>query len=664
MTWINALGWSGLITLAVIPPVIILLYFLKLRRRPLEVPSTLLWQKTIEDMHVNSLWQRLRNNLLLWLQILAVILLLLAGLRPGCQGTKLTDTRFVFLIDVSASMAATDLESGTRLDTAKRELDSTIDRMKAGDTAMIVAFSDTAEIVQSFTRDTNLLKRKAQGIRQTTRRSDISEALVAASGLANPGRTSTDAGDVQVAAAQPATMMIFSDGGFREVPDFSLGNLTPEYRAIGAVETPVNFGVTAFSLGDPGASANQQQAFAQLYNGSASDAAIDVSLFANGQLFDSQRAVAVPAKRSTGISFELSGLLANVTGPVELLLKIETADALSVDNESRLIVNPAAPAQILVVSPDNEYLRLALTTADVARLATVTFRSPDFLESDEYKSRATLGEYAFVIFDRAVPASMPTANTMMFDAVPPGAEWSAGEAQYPTSIVDLDRSHPVMSNLNLGELLIVEGRALTGPSGSQSLLDATYGSIITIGPRFGFMDLVIGFPLISLDENGNPAVNTNWPSRLSFPLFIQNVVNLMAGETQNRALSGAMPGQVLRLRAPQGAAACTILTPGKERIASRVEPDGFVQFSQTDQTGVYDVAWQGQTESAQKFAVNLMDVNESTLTVREQLELGFEKVDAVRQSEPARREFWRWLAALSLVVLAVEWYIYNRRVLI
>ena len=34
---------------------IVLLYFLKLKRTPLEVPSTYLWQRTIEDLHVNSL---------------------------------------------------------------------------------------------------------------------------------------------------------------------------------------------------------------------------------------------------------------------------------------------------------------------------------------------------------------------------------------------------------------------------------------------------------------------------------------------------------------------------------------------------------------------------------------------------------------------------------
>ena len=65
-----------------------LLYFLKLKRQPLEVPSTYLWHRTIEDLHVNSLWQRLRQNLLLFLQLLLLLLAILACLRPSWQGTQ------------------------------------------------------------------------------------------------------------------------------------------------------------------------------------------------------------------------------------------------------------------------------------------------------------------------------------------------------------------------------------------------------------------------------------------------------------------------------------------------------------------------------------------------------------------------------------------------
>ena len=121
MTVLNSLtGWQwGL--LAIVPPAIVLLYFLKLKRLPLEVPSTFLWARTVEDLHVNSIWQRLRQNLLLFLQLLLILLIILSLIRPGWEGTASVDQRAIFVVDTSASMSATDVD-GTRLDEAKRRV--------------------------------------------------------------------------------------------------------------------------------------------------------------------------------------------------------------------------------------------------------------------------------------------------------------------------------------------------------------------------------------------------------------------------------------------------------------------------------------------------------------------------------------------------------------
>ena len=91
----NTLGPWGWLAVGLVPPAIFALYFLKLKRQPLEVPSTYLWTKVIEDLHVNSLWQRLRRNLLLALQLLLVGLAILALLRPGWQGEALDGRRFI-----------------------------------------------------------------------------------------------------------------------------------------------------------------------------------------------------------------------------------------------------------------------------------------------------------------------------------------------------------------------------------------------------------------------------------------------------------------------------------------------------------------------------------------------------------------------------------------
>src|SRR5687767_15883322 len=109
MNLLNMLTWWQWLILAAVPPLIVTLYFLKLKRMPMQVPSTYLWSRTIEDLHVNSIWQRLRQSLLLFLQLLLILLAIFACLRPGFRSYKNKDSRIIFLIDTSASMSATDV---------------------------------------------------------------------------------------------------------------------------------------------------------------------------------------------------------------------------------------------------------------------------------------------------------------------------------------------------------------------------------------------------------------------------------------------------------------------------------------------------------------------------------------------------------------------------
>src|SRR5215218_545360 len=164
---------SAAIAGAIVIPSLLILYFLKLRRREMTVPSTLLWKKAIQDLQVNAPFQKLRRNLLLLLQLLLLLLLLLAFSRPVTNFTPGAGKTTVILIDRSASMSAKDVEGKSRLDEAKRRARDLVETLDRNAQAMVIAFDESAETKQGLTSDVPLLKRAIDSIEQTDKRSKL-----------------------------------------------------------------------------------------------------------------------------------------------------------------------------------------------------------------------------------------------------------------------------------------------------------------------------------------------------------------------------------------------------------------------------------------------------------------------------------------------------------
>ncbi|MHC4496131.1 MAG: BatA domain-containing protein, partial [Planctomycetota bacterium] len=80
MEWLTPL--TALYAAAVSVPLLLLLYFLKLKRREQIVSSTLLWKRAVQDLQVNAPFQRLRHNILLLLQLLMLLAILFALAGP------------------------------------------------------------------------------------------------------------------------------------------------------------------------------------------------------------------------------------------------------------------------------------------------------------------------------------------------------------------------------------------------------------------------------------------------------------------------------------------------------------------------------------------------------------------------------------------------------
>lgn len=653
MNVLNTLAWWQWLMVASIPPAIVLLYFLKLKRMPLEVPSTYLWSRTIEDLHVNTIWQRLRRNLLLFLQLLLVGLLILAMLRPGWQALQTLDERIIFLIDNSASMSATD-ERPSRLEQARQRALALVDQMETGHVGMVIAFSDTAQ-TQSFTESRRALRRQIESIGPTNHRTDIREALQAAAGLANPGLTRL-ADNQAVNESLPATLYILSDGGFATVPDFSLGNLTPVYVASGQAPYD-NLAIVAFATDRNPQHPERMQAFANVANFGAQDATAVLELFLDDQSLDLVE-LPVAAGKEAGWHFDLPDL---EQGSLKVVLQQE--DALKLDNVAYTAINRPRPARVLVVSPGNEALRAALDTGQVQELAVVTFAEPPILETAEHKDQVDAGLYDLIIYDRCQPARMPQANTLFLGTLPPGEQWTAGPPAGPPNIIDIDRTHPLTQLVDMSYVRIAEGRSLKPPMGSTVLFDSVIGPLLAIAPRDAFEDAVCGFPLF-VDENGETVPNSTWPLRPSFPVFFLNAIRYLGGSRGAQAIGNVPPGSPITIRSPAVVTEITVTNPRGERATMRRTNQAPFVYTATQDLGVYSIQEGSDKEVSQRFAVNLFDHQESDLQPRPNLDLGHETVPGQAGFASTRRETWKWILLLGLGVLLFEWYIYNRRVYI
>lgn len=695
----NPLAW---LLFSLIPVGIIALYFLKLKREPVEVPSTYLWSKTIEDLHVNSLLQRLRRSLLLLLQLLAVFLALIALERPGFRGESTGQARTVFLIDNSASMQTIDRnETLSRFEKAKLLILDKIEGMSDSDSAMLISFNDRPETVQSFTTDRSRLRDSLERITITNHSTDILGALKAADGLANPRRSSeiADVNDVQVADAKPADLLIYSDGRFQTVTEFNLGNLNAEYIAMGSSDVE-NLAITAFSTERNAERPAEVQAFATIENFGRSSASTTATLSMNGQFLDAE-AVQLNAGEQTGLSFVIE-----TEDSASLSLALDHDDDLKIDNVAYTGLTPLRNVSVLVITPGNTPLKVGLETEKTSKICTTSFLPPSYLNTDEYKKRAAEGIDDLIIYDTCSPAEMPATNTFFIGALPPptaiektesdspaaaasesdapateppapnGADEPANTADTSTtspdlnwrwaspessvSLIDIERTHPLMRYLELFSLLIFSGRGVDGPPGTIELVEADVGAILAIAPRDGFQDMVLGFEIISRDDDGTPVTNTNWYAERSWPVFLLNVLRHLAGAADATGAPSYRPGETVRVRLENAVTSPTVTRIGGATFDVPPGPGGSLEIIETEIPGNYRV--EDETKLADLFAINLFDPQESAIATVQEIDIGYESVTSEVSTTEERKEFWRLALLAMLGLIAAEWWVYSRRV--
>src|SRR5262249_37939296 len=158
-----------------------------------------------------------------------------------------------------------------------------------------------------------------------------------------------------------------------------------------------------------------------------------------------------------------------------------------------------------------------------------------------------------------------------------------------------------------------------------------------------FNDLVMAFPLAS-----DPGIRTtSWPLDYSFPLFLRNVLFTLAHGGPD---AGIQPGKLKIIRPERGTQEIEGQPPRGKAYTVKRGPRPDFAIDRTEQVGVYEVRWGGQEQG--RFAVNLLDSQESNLEPRPAFRVGSEQVTA-GQTRRQPTDLWKFVAIVALVLLLV-----------
>jgi hypothetical protein len=609
---------------------------LRLRRRRVTVSSTLLWQQLLRDREANAPWQRLRRNLLLFLQLAILAALVIALARPYLPIPNLAGGNSVVLLDASASMQASDGASAneaapiTRFEAVKTEILHQINGLGSGDRMTLIHVGRTPVVLAATTNDRELLRQALETAQPEAGAADWDAAFALAAGAAQ--------------GYQEAQVIVASDGGLPS----GLPALPGEMHFLPVGRAADNLAISAL------ASRSDESGpllLAQATNHGDVAAQALLSLTIDGTLFDSRR-VSLPAAESISLTWDLPSDAEEIQA--QLLPDDPAQDLLMLDNRAYAVNQNNNTTRALLVTEGNVFLE---------KLFAILPGVEAFKVSPEEAAVEEIGnEYDLVVFDSvALPATPPTADLLIINPQPAAdaetaASWLPVTNTFTDTVAIRLSDSSLLQFVDWRNINIQEAQQVDAPW-AEVLVEAAGGPLLLTGELDGRRAAILTFDLRQSDL----------PLQIAFPVIMANIVNwLNPGQVFNNDGSLA-PGEPVALAPGVNATAVSVVKPDGTTWETPLAADTEqVLFSETGSTGIYQVIIEDASgiRQAGRFAVNLFEPAESQIRPTRSIRVGAETVGDGGASQAAQtagqEELWLWFALAAFLILLIEWWIYHR----
>ena len=605
---------------------ILLLYMLRLRRREVLISSTFLWRQVVQDTEANTPWQRLRRNLLLFLQLLILLLLVLALARPFITVPTISAGKIAMLVDASASMTADDVAGETRFAAALEQAHQIVNNMNPQDIISLVRVADIAEPLTSYTADKSELRRALESMTVSHGSADWDTALTLAAAGAS--------------GAENFSIVMISDGGVGDAASLPANIPQPIYVPVG--ESANNVAITA--LATRALAGEAPQLFAQVTN--YGDAPAEISLVIRlDEVLRLSRSGTIPPRSQLPIPFEEPIADPFETLSATLTFDNDVEDFLDLDNRAWTVQNEVNTRRIYYVSVGNNlFLEQVLRSLPGVQ----TFRG-------NAANRSLPGEaFDLYVFDSWLPNELPSGDMLIVN--PPNSTplFSVGGALAATDEIEVvPDDSPIIAFVDVDEMSLLQYRAVTA-DWAKALIRTPEGAILLAGEVNAQQIVILPFDLR----------DSNLPLLIAYPVLMANLLDWYSPADIVSLRDGLSVGDVLVISPPLRAESVRVTAPNGDLTVLPVEGESLA-FTDTVQLGLYllEIVQDGEITQSQNFAVNLFATGESDITPvpEAELQLGGGLVAAEADEQLGVQEFWMLLAIAALLVLAIEWYVYHRR---
>ncbi|WP_027632522.1 vWA domain-containing protein [Clostridium hydrogeniformans] len=580
-------------------PLFILMYILKQKLKEEEVSSLYLWKEVIRNTEARRPFDKLRKNILFFIQLLLILLLILSIANPYISMKGRGDEDLILIIDTSGSMKALNNDGKSRFNLGKDYAEDIVKNLSKATSITLISSGGSNKVEISSSRDKGEVLGKIKSLEPSNEKGDIENSYSLLKSLSKDMKA--------------YNIVAISDRNI-EFKDL-------KGRLINPSKTSNNLALDFISNSRKG---EEVKVMVRIINYGLEDDTADISLYGDDKLIDVKT---LDVKKGETKNIYFDGFKGDYS---TLWAEISKKDSLEEDNRIYSVLKSKTSSKIMVFTDKNIFLEKALNG----------MKDIEVYKGNDIDNIPT--GYDLYIFDGQTPKTInndinalfinPYEDTSIFKI-----EGSSEGEEFKPDI------HNITKFMSKSSFVSARYSTLEKPHWGENIFSSNNKTIGFVGMERNRKIGVLGFDLH----------NTDFPLKPEFPIFMNNLVSYMM-DRNFMSKRSFYAGEKIALDINSSAKEVNIKSPSSKTKTLDINKGLSIVG---EEVGVYEVTQKvDDREIKYNFVVNFPK-EESNISIEGEVTNNVinNKVD-IRAS----RSIQKYIIIAILLLLMMEWFVYTK----